>query len=132
MSLDNRLLLVTQFSYHESKCRCYYKSRILVTLTFHNVLLFSKCFSKRLFSKISQIFQLTLARVFISVKNDVHINIWQLNSLSKVLQRSFQGKLSMTIEICFTSTWISTINITREKIEDKGFSYSKRKSKSLI
>lgn len=88
---------------------------------------FPQVFLQRLFSKIFQIIQLNLARVFISVKNDARINIWQLNSLSNVLQRSFQGKLEATIEICFTPTWVSTFNIMKEKIGDKGFSYSKIK-----
>lgn len=60
---------------------------------FQGALLFPSYFSKRLFSKISQVFQLTLARVFISVQSEAHIKTWQLNSLPKVLQRSFQGKL---------------------------------------
>lgn len=87
---------------------------------------FSHCFCKRLFSKISQNSQLTLARVFISIKNDTHISGRWIHSI-KCSKGLFRKNSKWQLRY-FTSTWVSTSNIMKKKIGDRGFSYSKMKS----
>lgn len=108
------------------KVRVLLQVRALVTLTFHIARLSPTCFCKRLFSKISQNFQLTLARVFISIKNDAHISGSWIHSI-KCSKGLFRKKSKWQLR-CFTLTWVSTFNIMKEKIGDRGFSYSKMKS----
>lgn len=105
--------------------------RVPIALTFTMLFFFPNISPRGCFLKIIQVFQLTLSRVFIPLQNDAHINIWQLNSLTEVKQRSFQGKLYMTIELCFTSASVSTFNIMKEKTGDKACSYAKIKSSIL-